>query len=240
MLLLVSIVFPPDVDAQDVNDGTYKLSWLTSGVRAQLWTVYVGEEKNVRITVVNDLGITVEKMDPRIGRVIPEFVFVGFTRKNESEWEFHYRIFIRPGQRPPFQNLLTWVFNGKIWANLMISQDILYWDTNNDGSVDIFDLVYVGSQFGKSITEQNIRANVNGDKRIDISDLVEVASRFGRKYPRPPRPPAAAPAAGLMEQITNPTARRWIEDFMRQQKRVTNPNKSAVLWGKLKKQEVDN
>ena len=54
------------------------------------------------------------------------------------------------------------------------------WDVNEDGRVDILDLVLVGWHFGEVI-EEPIRPNpdVNGDGVVDISDLVLVGRHFG-------------------------------------------------------------
>ena len=49
-------------------------------------------------------------------------------------------------------------------------------DVNRDGVVDILDLMYVGSNFGK--TGRN-DADVNGDGIVNIVDLVEVAGALG-------------------------------------------------------------
>ncbi|MBI1928124.1 T9SS type A sorting domain-containing protein, partial [Candidatus Poribacteria bacterium] len=52
------------------------------------------------------------------------------------------------------------------------------WDVNGDGKVDIFDLVIVGGQFGKTPPD-NLAADVNVDGTVNIFDLVLVGSHFG-------------------------------------------------------------
>jgi len=54
------------------------------------------------------------------------------------------------------------------------------WDVNEDGQVDISDLVLVGRHFGEVIKEP-IQPNpdINGDGVVDISDLVLVGLHFG-------------------------------------------------------------
>ncbi len=51
------------------------------------------------------------------------------------------------------------------------------WDVNNDGKVNILDLTFVASYFGKP--DAPPAADVNGDGRVNILDLTLVASHFG-------------------------------------------------------------
>lgn len=51
------------------------------------------------------------------------------------------------------------------------------WDVNKDGSVNILDLTFVASYFGKE--DAPPAADVNGDGRVNILDLTLVASHFG-------------------------------------------------------------
>jgi len=57
-------------------------------------------------------------------------------------------------------------------------------DINQDGNVDIFDLVLVGTNYGKQDISQGDdawAADVNGDKKVDIFDLVLVSKNFKMK-----------------------------------------------------------
>ena len=65
-------------------------------------------------------------------------------------------------------------------AEITITPKFAYpaWDVNEDGSVNILDLVLVGQNFGGVISAVP-RTDVNGDGSINILDLVLVAQHFG-------------------------------------------------------------
>ena len=52
-------------------------------------------------------------------------------------------------------------------------------DVNKDGVVNIFDLVIVAMNYGKTVPPGNPAADVNGDGIVDILDIVAVARDFG-------------------------------------------------------------
>lgn len=52
------------------------------------------------------------------------------------------------------------------------------WDVNEDGIVNIFDIVVVGQNFGQQPL-QNPRADVNKDGQVNVFDLVLIGSHFG-------------------------------------------------------------
>jgi hypothetical protein len=54
------------------------------------------------------------------------------------------------------------------------------WDVNQDGIVDISDLVIVGKHFGERPPTAGQNPDVNGDDTVDISDLVLVSIHFGK------------------------------------------------------------
>jgi len=58
------------------------------------------------------------------------------------------------------------------------AKPILTGDVNNDGTVNIFDLVIAAGSFGK--TGAGIMGDVNGDDAVNIFDLVIVAGNFGK------------------------------------------------------------
>ena len=51
------------------------------------------------------------------------------------------------------------------------------WDVNEDGTVNIQDLVLVAAQFGQS--GESLAGDVNGDGEVNVLDLVAVSSHFG-------------------------------------------------------------
>jgi len=72
-------------------------------------------------------------------------------------------------------------------------------DTNQDGVVNIIDLTFVASNFGK--TGKNA-ADVNGDGHVNIQDLVAVAAAFG----------GAANGAPAAPYLSPETLQHWIAE----------------------------
>ncbi len=64
-------------------------------------------------------------------------------------------------------------------VNKPISRDLIpAYDVNEDGQVNILDLILVGQDFGKS-PPGNPRSDVNGDGTVNITDIVLVAGHLG-------------------------------------------------------------
>ena len=68
----------------------------------------------------------------------------------------------------------------------------LPWDINNDGIVNIQDLILVSNSFGVE-TSANPKVDVNKDRRVDIIDLLLVAAHFGESNPAAPPPKSPLP-----------------------------------------------
>ena len=77
-------------------------------------------------------------------------------------------------------------------------------DVNRDGSVNILDLVLVGSSFSQQVSTEGNPADVNEDGVVNIVDLVKVASALGNT--------GAAPSAQpqILTILTTTDVKRWL------------------------------
>lgn len=66
-----------------------------------------------------------------------------------------------------------------IVTNGTVSIQTLPWDLNNNGQVDVGDLVIVGNHFGETGTPGWIQCDFNNNGQIDVGDLVIVGNHFG-------------------------------------------------------------
>ena len=77
------------------------------------------------------------------------------------------------------------------------------WDVNADGTIDVFDLILVGSHFGQ--TGIGLTGDVNGDGTVNILDLVVVGSHFGETATAAPKafvPSAPQTQAAIQRALT--------------------------------------
>ncbi|MBI2303319.1 MAG: carboxypeptidase regulatory-like domain-containing protein [Chloroflexi bacterium] len=70
-----------------------------------------------------------------------------------------------------------------ITVTVVPTQTLLGGDADNDGDIDIFDLVLVGANFGQSVPPADTRADINGDKTVNIYDITLVGINYGRSRP---------------------------------------------------------
>ena len=63
------------------------------------------------------------------------------------------------------------------------------YDINEDGQINVLDLILIGQDFGKT-NPVHSRTDVNGDGEVNISDLVLVAQRLGEITGIPAAPPS--------------------------------------------------
>lgn len=103
--------------------------------------------------------------------------------------------------------ILIWDYNA-----LMGSENqpvILSEDVNRDGVVDVQDLIYVASQFGNSVTEND--ADINNDGVVNIADILLVAAAITNKNAAPlvlPKPEY---------YLTSNIVQGWIDQAMQMQ-----------------------
>ena len=93
-------------------------------------------------------------------------------------------------------------------------------DVNDDGSVNILDLVVIASEFGNQ--GQNLAVDVTGDGEVNILDLILVAGMFDEA--------AAAPSAQpqVPETLTAVEVQGWLTDARTLEVRISSRN--GDLW----------
>jgi len=99
-------------------------------------------------------------------------------------------------------------------------------DVNGNGVIDVFDLVIVGKNFGK--TGDNIEGDVNNDGVVNVFDLVLLGSHFGEK---------AAPAlhnVSLLQRIydilkTEPNPNSNLKMALKELKKLLAPSETVLL-----------
>ncbi len=119
------------------------------------------------------------------------------------------------------------------WADLFITAEGAepYGDVNQDGTVNILDLVLVGQNLGRN-PASNPRADINNDGQVNVLDLVLVAERLGEKV-------AAAPtqvdtikptAVSTVEIITIQRSLRELEALPEKSHNVKRTIQFLRLW----------
>ncbi len=82
------------------------------------------------------------------------------------------------------------------------------WDLNQDGKINVLDLIIVGQAIG-SDAQVNSHADVNGDGEINILDLITVAQNFGESSVSAP---ASASVVSGSEELTPAMIQTWIQE----------------------------
>ena len=96
----------------------------------------------------------------------------------------------------------------------------LKWDVNNDGIVDIQDLILVSNNFGK-VNPANPKVDVNQDGNVDIIDLLLIASHFGETSNTPAPPKSTVILAKDVDHIE-----KWLTEA-----RIFNDNSDVFQRG---------
>ena len=99
-------------------------------------------------------------------------------------------------------------------------QQMLPWDINNDGTVDIRDLILVSNNFGLESPEHP-KADVNKDGRVDIIDLLLVAAHFGESN---------AAAAPQRSSVLSPEHVDYIQEWLTEA-RLSDDGSDVVRHG---------
>ena len=66
-------------------------------------------------------------------------------------------------------------------AEITIQEEVMPWDVNFDGVVDIFDLSSVARYYGQNVA-WDYNPDVNRDGKVDLFDFVLIAAHFGESY----------------------------------------------------------
>ena len=87
-------------------------------------------------------------------------------------------------------------------------KDRLIWDVNDDGLVNVLDLLLVAQDFG-TIADLNSRMDVSGDGTVNILDLILVAQHLGESTE--PASPAMLATGNIIENLDSAMIQAWIE-----------------------------
>jgi outer membrane protein assembly factor BamB len=69
------------------------------------------------------------------------------------------------------------VDDGKVWA--FEAPAYPAWDVNQDGQINVFDMILVGNHFGETGTPGWIPEDVNSDGSINVFDMIIIGNHFG-------------------------------------------------------------
>jgi outer membrane protein assembly factor BamB len=84
------------------------------------------------------------------------------------------------GSSPAICNGVVFTIDdGKVWAFGSSGSDYPAWDVNQDGSIDVLDLILVGNHFAEAGDAGWIPEDVKADGNIDVLDLIIIGNHFG-------------------------------------------------------------
>ena len=152
------------------------------------------QEGSIDNAAGNITGISAERQGDQGASGAGTLLQVGFTAKSSGETTL------------TLQNLQFDAITGENVSveaheiTLTVEEQVVAGDVNGDGHVNIFDLVFVAQQFGKSVPADS-PADVNSDGVVNILDLVRVAQEFSGS--------PAAPTIGI-ESVDTALIEAWI------------------------------
>ena len=153
--------------------------WTAPGVTANLEQLSQNPE-----TGICELLLTINHSENESANELLTFLIENHDQSETAQ--LSARIFLTPvsdnGVTSGTERSLTLQINGQPLVEKIVS---VQFDLNDNGSVDIQDLVRFARVFGQNTEEnpQSSHSDFNGDSRIDISDLVLFARHFGEKAP---------------------------------------------------------
>ena len=153
----------------------YPISWeFPSGTAAAYAVALTGEPKNNGVPHCPEAKATFQIVTSQISQITTSTYQDGYFYLN----------FSMPANSPSgnYTVYATSIYQYST-TTTQLNFKIRVPDLNNDGTVDIYDLIIVSAAYGNSEGSQNWNpvADINGDKTIDIYDLILVASSFGWK-----------------------------------------------------------
>jgi hypothetical protein len=126
-----------------------------------------------------DLGMRVVWFASDYGRKDGLHVFGNWDWHQAAEEQYWYYYYQNATDKYPTTSGLSGHYINRISIN---SHDPPYWDTNNDKTCDVGDMVVLGAKWGQSGAPGWIKEDVNRDGLINILDAVKLGMYWGKAY----------------------------------------------------------